>query len=112
MNIEFEKKSIQKEIAFANDVISQNNFSSVLSNILLSAKGNELLIKASDIKLNFEKKLNVDVLEEGDLLINCSKFLSILNLLEDGMIELSEKENEVEVNVIVDANPVKKVFRG
>ena len=73
------------------DIISTKNTSSILSNILINAHENRLSIKATDLKVNFETEVPVQVSEEGSTTIYCDKFLSILNTCPSGETEICDK---------------------
>jgi DNA polymerase-3 subunit beta len=62
---------------------------SVVSNVLLKVENNSLFIRATDIKINFETTVPVNVVEEGSTTVLCVKLFSIINLLPDGEIEFS-----------------------
>ena len=50
------KNAILNEIAIAQDIISSKNSLSILSNVLIEADENHLIIKATDLKVGFETK--------------------------------------------------------
>jgi DNA polymerase-3 subunit beta len=84
-----------KEIAIAQEIISNKNAISILSNVLLSAKNGSLTIKATDVKINFETKIPVEIQEEGTTTIFCDKFISILNSLPSGDAEFEQTDISV-----------------
>lgn len=95
MKFTFDRNSMINEIAIAQEIISTKNALSVLSNVLLIAEGGSLTIKATDIKVNFQTKIPVEIEEEGSTTVLCDKFMSILSALPEGEIEfnLLEKDN-------------------
>jgi DNA polymerase-3 subunit beta len=95
MNFKCEKSSLQKEIAFAQDIISSKNSLSVLSNVLLIAEQNTLTIKATDSKVNFETKISIDITQEGRASVYCDKFLNILLSLPDGEIQVEFSDGKI-----------------
>ncbi|MCM1322334.1 MAG: DNA polymerase III subunit beta [Bacteroides sp.] len=97
MKFTFDKDAMTKEIAIAQEIISTKNALSILSNVLFIAEENTLTIKATDIKVNFETKLPVEVLEPGTTTIFCDKFMGILNSLPSGEIEFSQKDIKVTI---------------
>ena len=54
MKFTFDRDTMVKEIAIAQEIISTKNAMSILSNVLLIAENQSLTIKATDIKVNFE----------------------------------------------------------
>ena len=95
MKFTFDRNSMINEISIAQEIISTKNALSVLSNVLLIAEGGSLTVKATDIKVNFQTKIPVDIEEEGSTTVLCDKFMSILSALPEGEIEfnLIEKDN-------------------
>ncbi len=85
------------EISIAQEIISTKNALSVLSNVLLIAEDNSLTIKATDIKVNFQTKIPVEIEEEGSTTVLSDKLMSILSALPEGEIEffLQERDNLV-----------------
>ncbi|WP_407398814.1 DNA polymerase III subunit beta [Treponema sp.] len=94
MKFTFDRDSLLKEVSIAQEIISTKNASSILSNILISAQDNRLILKATDIKINFETQIPVQVIEEGTTTVYCDKFLGILNALPSGEIEFLQEVNE------------------
>ncbi len=90
-----EKAVILKEISVAQEIISSRNALSILSNVLISAENNTLLIKATDLKVGFETRIPVSVEEPGNTTVFCDKFLGILRSLPDGEIEFNSGDNRL-----------------
>jgi DNA polymerase-3 subunit beta len=93
-----ERNVLLKEIAVAQEIISSKNIISILSNIYLETEkapeggSGTLLIKATDIKVNFETRLPVAVIEEGSTTVYGDKFLSILNSIPEGELEFEQRD--------------------
>jgi DNA polymerase-3 subunit beta len=95
MKFTCEKTVLLKEIAMAQEIISSKNAISILSNIYLEAENDSLIIKATDIKINFETKVPVTVLEKGAATVFGDKFLGILNSIPDGELEFDQSEAKI-----------------
>ena len=97
MKFTFDRNAMINEISIAQEIISNKNALQVLSNVLLIAEGGSLTIKATDIKVNFQTKIPVEIEEEGSTTVLCDKLMSILSALPNGEIEffLQEKDNLV-----------------
>ncbi|MCR5081053.1 MAG: DNA polymerase III subunit beta [Treponema sp.] len=108
MKFTFDKDTMIKEISIAQEIISTKNAGSILSNILLNASDNKLTIKATDVKVNFETQIPVQVIEEGSTTIYCDKFMTILSRLGSGEIEFIQENKEGEQSVKVKIQPVGK----
>ena len=65
MKFSFDRDSLIKEIAIAQEIITNKSPISILSNVLLEAQNNTLTIKASDTSVNFITHIPVEVIEEG-----------------------------------------------
>ena len=96
MRFTFDRNAMINEISMAQEIISTKSAISILSNVLFIAKENSLTIKATDIKVNFETKIPVDIESEGSTTVFCDKFLGILSGLDEGEIvfDLQQKENQ------------------
>lgn len=100
MKFNFEKSTLLKELAIAQEIIATKTAVSILSNVLLCAKNNKLTIQATDVKVNFETTIPIDVIEEGTTTVFCDKLVGIISSLPDGEIEISEKENKLHIKSI------------
>jgi len=92
-----ERNVLLKEISMAQEIIASKNVISILSNICLEAKNDSLTIKATDLKVNFETKVPVTVVESGPATVFGEKFLGILNSIPEGEIEFEQTDNKVKV---------------
>ncbi|MDR2785287.1 MAG: DNA polymerase III subunit beta, partial [Treponema sp.] len=90
-----ERSILLKEISIAQEIISSKNAISILSNIYLEAADESLLIKATDIKVNFETRLPVEIKEPGATTVFCEKFLGILAVIPDGELEFEQSESNI-----------------
>ena len=90
-----DKAVILKEISVAQEIISSRNALSILSNVLISAENNTLLIKATDLKVGFETKIPVSVEDPGNTTVFCDKFLGILRSLPDGEVEFDSSDGRL-----------------
>ena len=94
MKFTFDRDAMIKEISIAQEIISTKNAGSILSNILISAYNNTLNIKATDIKVNFETQIPVQIEEEGSTTIYCDKFMGILSYIPEGEIEFNQPNGD------------------
>ena len=108
MKFTFDKDLMIKEISIAQEIISTKNAGSILSNVLLEAFNNTLTIKATDIKVNFETSIPVQIEEEGSTTIFCDKFMGILNTLPSGETEFNQISNGEDSSVSVEIKPISK----
>jgi DNA polymerase-3 subunit beta len=101
MKFTCERSILLKEIAMANEIIASKNAISILSNIYFQAGEGSLVIKATDMKVYFETKVPVEVLEPGSVTVYGDKFYGILSSIPDGEIEFEQTENKINVKTLV-----------
>ncbi len=92
MKFIFDRDAMIKEISIAQEIITNKSPVSILSNILLIAENNALIIKATDSTVKFTTTIPVDIQEEGRTTIFCDKFMSILSSLPSGDIEFIQED--------------------
>jgi DNA polymerase-3 subunit beta len=95
MKFTCDRSILLKEITIAQEIISSKNAISILSNIYLEAGNDTLIIKSTDIKVNFETRIPVTVLEAGATTVFGEKFLGILNAIPDGELEFDQNDAKV-----------------
>ncbi|MDR2435289.1 MAG: DNA polymerase III subunit beta [Treponema sp.] len=97
MRFTCERSVLLKEISIAREIIESKNAISILSNIYLEAENDSLIIKATDMKVNFETRVPVTVFEPGPVTVFGDKFLDILNSVPEGELEFEQKENKINI---------------
>jgi DNA polymerase-3 subunit beta len=87
------KEVLLKEISIASEIIGNSkNAILVLSNIYLEAVSNKLIIKAKDMKVNFQTEVPVNVEEEGSTTVYGEKFLGIISTFPYDEIEFYQND--------------------
>jgi DNA polymerase-3 subunit beta len=89
------KEILLKEISIAQEIISSKNAILILSNIYLEADKNKLIIKAKDMKVNFQTEVPVNVIEPGATTVYGDKFFGIISTFPCEEIEFSHNDNTV-----------------
>jgi DNA polymerase-3 subunit beta len=97
MKFTCERSVLLKEIAIAQEIIASKNAISILSNIYIEAEDDTLSIKATDLKVYFETKVPVIVLEPGAATVFGDKFLGILNSIPDGELEFEQADTKITI---------------
>lgn len=87
MQFSCDKDVLLKEIAVAHEIITSRNTISILANALIEAKDDALLIKATDLKVNFETRIPAAIEVPGSTTVYCAKLLNILRSLPGGEIK-------------------------
>ena len=100
MKFSFDRDAMIKEIAIAQEIITNKSPISILSNILLIANNNTLTIKATDTSVNFITQIPVEITEEGSTTIFCDKFMSILTSSPAGEIEFNQEDIKVSIKPV------------
>ena len=90
-----ERNILLKEISIAQEIISSKNAISILSNIYLEAGDDFLVIKATDIKVNFETRIPIEVQEKGSTTVFGEKFLGILGSIPEGDLDFEQKDTTI-----------------
>jgi DNA polymerase-3 subunit beta len=101
MKFTCDRSVLLKEIAIANEIIASKNAISILSNIYLEVKDGRLLIKSTDMKVNFETEVPVDMHETGSVTVYGDKFFSILNSIPDGEIDFEQIDSKINIKTTV-----------
>ena len=101
MKINFDRDTLLKEISIAQEIIATKTALTILSNVLLSVKDGSLTIKATDIKVSFETKIPVNIIEEGSTTVFCDKFAGILSSLPSGEVEIEQKDQKLIIKSVV-----------
>jgi DNA polymerase-3 subunit beta len=104
MKFTCEKSVLLKEVAIAQEIIASKNAISILSNIYLEAKDESLVIKATDMKVNFETSVPITVIEPGATTVFGDIFLGFLSSFPYEEIEFSQKD----MNTIIKPVNAKK----
>jgi DNA polymerase-3 subunit beta len=97
MKFTCERSVLLKEISIAQEIIASKNVISILSNIYIEAENDTLSIKATDMKVNFETRVPVTVLEPGSTTVYGDKFLGILNSIPDGELEFNQIDTKITI---------------
>lgn len=97
-----ERNVLLKEVAIAQEIIASKNASSILSNMYLEAKDGVLSIKSTDLKVNFETTVPVNVEQSGSMTVFGDKFLSILNAVPE--VELRFGQTDTRIDILPNGN--------
>ena len=95
MRFACEKNTLLRELTIAQDIISSRNSLSILSNVLLEARDERLIIRATDLKVGFETEIPIELSEPGSTTVFCDKFSSIIRALPDGEVEFEQTDDRL-----------------
>jgi DNA polymerase-3 subunit beta len=103
------KEVLLKEISIAQEIIASKNAILILSNIYLEAIKDTLIIKAKDMKVNFQTEVPITVIEPGATTVYGDKFFGIINTFPYEEIEFSQKDNVVVIKPTTHKKPEYKL---
>ena len=89
MKFTVEKSFIFKSLSHVQSVVEKRNTLPILSNILLEAKDNTLVLSATDMDISITDKINCNVLDEGSTTVSAHTLYDIIRKLPD--------TNEIEI---------------
>lgn len=87
------KKELLDSLNKVHSVVEKKNTLQILSNVYLSASGNSLTIKATDLEVSIETSVPVEVTEEGRATVSAKNFLDIIRMLPEKDIHIHSKDN-------------------
>lgn len=93
MHINCNKDDLVYGVQSVSKAVSNKNTNSNLSGILLSIENNKLRLFATDSELAIECSLDVEVMEEGKLVVPGRYFIEMVKRLPSGMVNLKSTEN-------------------
>lgn len=88
------------------NVVSTKATTPILGNFLVEAKGNELTITATDLKLGIQCHTEANVIKEGATTLPARRFAQLIKELTSVNVEISTNENEI-TEVIADSSKFK-----
>ncbi len=93
MKFKVERDTILREVSLSQEIISSRNSLSVLSNVLIETADGALVLRATDLKIGFETKIDAEVTEQGKTTVFCDKLLGILRALPPGEVSFELEED-------------------
>ena len=83
MKFNISKIELFKSLSHLIGIVDKKNSLPILSNILIEAQSNNLLLSATDMDISIIEKLSCDVSEEGSTTVNAQILYDIIRKLED-----------------------------
>ena len=90
MEISLDKSDLLKELAAAQGVVERKNTIPILSSFLFEAKGNNLLITATDLDLSLRTSCPARVRTPGACTIPARKLHDYVRLLPEGELTIKQ----------------------
>ena len=88
-----DQQILSKALHVVSKAVSARTTIPILKGLLLELKDGYLTISASDLDLSIERKIEVNVLEEGSTVILSKLFVEIIRKLPLGEVTIEKKEN-------------------
>ena len=96
MKFQISRQRIFKSLSHLQSIVDKKNSLPVLSNILIEASNNDLVLSSTDMDISIIDKLNCKVLEEGSTTINSQLFYDIVRKLdEDCEVEIISNDGKL-----------------
>ena len=90
------KNIILKSLSHVQSIVEKKNTLPILSNILIEAKDNNLILSSTDMDISITDKVNCNVLEKGSTTINAHTIYDIIRKLpEDSEIEVISNDGKL-----------------
>ena len=89
MKFTVEKHILLKSLSHVQSIVEKKNTLPILSNILLEAQKNNLVLCSTDMDISITEKLNCNVVEEGATTVSANTLYDIIRKLPDS--------NEIEI---------------
>lgn len=93
MKIKILKQAFLKNIQHVQNIISSKSSLPILSNILIEAEKNKVVLTSTDLDIGISSSLETDVEEEGAITIPAKRFNDIIKELPDEDISISTMKN-------------------
>ena len=82
-------KDIAGAVGAASKIVNAHTTVPILSNVLLSADGDSVRVRATDLELTLEQSFPAEVQESGSVTVPAKLFSGYLGNLSPGIVELS-----------------------
>ena len=96
MKFTAEKYTLLKSLSHVQSIVEKKNTLPILSNILLEAKENSLILSATDMDISITEKLNCSIIEEGSTTVSAHTIYDIIRKLPDASeIEIISNDGKI-----------------
>tara|TARA_B100002052_G_scaffold295050_1_gene320859 strand:- start:229 stop:1344 length:1116 start_codon:yes stop_codon:yes gene_type:complete len=96
MKFLIKKTNIHKSLSHIQGIVDKKNSLPILSNILIEADNNNLILSSTDMDISIIEKISCDVIEKGSTTINAQMFYDIIRKLhEDSEIEVISNDGKL-----------------
>lgn len=93
IKFKIKRTDLLEPLSYAQNFIDKKTTMSILKNILLYTKDNNLIIEATDLELSYQSKIACDVIEDGAILIDPKRIYELLKELPFQDVIFEENNN-------------------
>ena len=96
MKFTVEKNNLFKSLSHVQSIVEKKNTLPILSNILLEAKDNTLILSATDMDLSITEKLNCNIIDNGSTTVSAHTLYDIIKKIpESSEIEIISNDGKI-----------------
>ena len=96
MKFTVEKNSLFKSLSHVQSIVEKKNTLPILSNILIEAQNNSLVLSATDMDISITEKINCNVIEEGSTTVTAHTLYDIIRKLpESSEVEIISNDGKM-----------------
>ena len=96
MKFVIEKNNLFRSLSHVQSIVEKKNTLPILSNILIEAKENSLILSATDMDISITDKLNCNIIEEGSTTVSAHTLYDIIRKLPDSSeIEIISNDGKI-----------------
>jgi len=107
MKFSIQKKDIFDELQLLHGIVEKRNTMPILANILVSASGNEVELKGTDLEVGLKTHFPAKVEEEGSITISGRKVFEIVKSLPDGETVTFKESKDLTMEITSGASEFK-----
>jgi len=108
MKLELIKNKLKEVVSVAERVTGKNLSLPILSSILLEAKNNSLVIKATNLDVGLEIELPAKITEEGSVAVNASVLSGFLgNLNKEDKVKMESVKDNIHISTSTSSTLIK-----
>jgi DNA polymerase-3 subunit beta len=93
MEIRIERETLFKAVSRVQGILEKRSHMPILSTVLLTTKGDDLELSATDLEIGFQNSYPAEVIQPGSITISGKKLLDITRETNSPKIYISEKDN-------------------
>ena len=93
MELTIKREEILDGLARSQSIVEKRSSMPILSNILLKAEEDSVVIIATDLDISFQGRFPAEIKSPGELTVPAKKFYEVIQALASDEVHLTDKEN-------------------